>query len=130
MSMDHLDRVVEEAVIQRTHAAIVESLANDGENLIASVVKLALEAKVKDGYRDVPFIQKVARDQIQEVAQEAIKDWAQGTHEKIRDEIQRQLSSPATQKRIASALIEQMVKAADGAARWNFALEIHEKKDD
>jgi histidine ammonia-lyase len=130
--LENIDKIVEEAVTQRTHAAIVQSLEGDMHGLVSKIVDTVLHTKVRDGntYRDIPFIQMVARDAIQEVAKEAVAEWAQKARPKIQAELERQLSTSKTHRLIATQLVDKLVKTAESTLRYNFVLRVVDEGED
>ena len=114
-----IEKVVEDAVRAQVQQMIVTSLESvDG--LTARIVAGALQAKVKDGYREVPFIEKLSADAVREAAQVAAREWIDESRPALVAEVKRQLT--AQKANVAQALVDSLAKAAGSA--YSFKLEI------
>jgi len=114
-----IEKVVEDAVRAQVQQMIVTSLESvDG--LTARIVAGAMQAKVKDGYHETVFIEKICREAVQEAAQTAVKEWIVEQRPMLMAEIKRQLS--AQKAGVAQALVESLAKSAANA--YTFKVEI------
>lgn len=114
-----IEKVVEDAVRAQVQTMIVSSLEGvDG--LTARIVAGALQVKVKDGYREVAFIEKLCAGVVQSAAQEAAQEWIAENRPALVAEVKRQLT--AQKAGVAQALVESLGKAAGSA--YTFTLQI------
>lgn len=114
-----IEKVVEDAVRAQVQQMIVTSLESvDG--LTARIVAGALQAKVKDNYREVAFIEKLCATVVQSAAQEAAQEWIEESRPALVAEVKRQLT--AQKAGVAQALVESLGKAAGSA--YTFRIEI------
>lgn len=128
VKIEGFDSIIAEAVNQRVAVAIAEALKGDQVRLVERFVDAALSAKTKDGYRELPFIEKVAKDTIQEVTKQEVAKWAESIRPAITDELERQLGTKKMQREIATGLVGSFMKATSSA--WNIKVTISEPPTD
>ncbi len=117
VKIDGFDHIIREAVQKRIEASIAESLVTERDGIVERVVGVALNAKVKDGWKEVSFLDKLARDTIQKATQDVVKEWVGSLVPTIRAEIERQLGTKAVQKQIASEMVAQFIRT--GTSHYN-----------
>lgn len=114
-----IEKVVEDAVRAQVQQMIVTSLESvDG--LTSRIVAGALQAKVKSGYREVSFIEKLCTETVQATAQQAATEWIEENRSALVAEVKRQLS--AQKAGVAQALVESLAKAAGSS--YSFKVQI------
>jgi len=84
-----------------------------------------LEAKVKDGYRELPFLEKLSRDTIQEATEAVVSEWVMGLVPEIRAAIEKQLGTQKARTALASALVNQLIHVAEHP-KWQIKVEFQE----
>lgn len=117
-----IEKVVESAVRAQVSQMVVQSLEGvDG--LTARIVAGALQSPVRDqrSYRDIPFIEKLAKDAITQAAQEAITAWIDENRDALRKEVARQLT--ANKDNIAASMIQSFTEAASSIYRMSVVFE-------
>jgi hypothetical protein len=120
-----IENVVEAAVQAQVQKMIVESLEGvDG--MVGRLVAGAMQAPVKDNYREIPFIQKLCRETVQTAATTAMKGWMEKNGPALQAEVERQLT--AQKKDVASALVLSLAKAAGNV--YQFKVVIKERNED
>lgn len=107
-----IEKVVEDAVRAQVQQMIVASL-DSVDGLTARIVAGALQAKVKDGYREVAFIDKLCREAVHDAAQQAAREWIEEHRPALVAEVKRQLA--AQKATVAQALVESLATAAGRA---------------
>ena len=110
VSIEGFDNIIAEAVRKRVEVSIVEGLAKDHDGLVERIVKTAMDGKIRDNYRDIPFIEKLAKDVIQEAAREAMKAWVAEAAPQIQAEIERQLGTAKFRKQAATAMLDNFIR--------------------
>lgn len=116
-----IEKVVESAVRAQVQKMMVESLEGvDG--LVGRLIAGAMQVKVKDGvtYREIPFIERLCRDAVQEAAQEAMKAWIEENKPALRAEVERQLT--AQKKTLAESMVASFGAAAGDQYRIRVVL--------
>src|SRR3990167_10065173 len=101
VKIEGFDSIIREAVEQRIRASIAESLDSERDGIVERVVRTALEAKVKDGYRELPFLEKLSRDTIQEATEAVVSEWVMGLVQEIRAAIEKQLGTQKARTALA-----------------------------
>ncbi|MEN8233749.1 MAG: hypothetical protein ABFR89_02360 [Actinomycetota bacterium] len=109
VAIEGFDAMVTEAVKSRIEVSITEALAQDQEKLVASIVRAAMTGKVKSGYRDVPFIEKLATDAIHGAAKEAMTEWVKEAAPAIKAEIERQFGTAKFKKELATTMLKRLI---------------------
>jgi len=113
VKIEGFDHIIREAVQKRIEASIAESLESERHAIVEAVVHVALNAKVKDGYKEIPFIEKLARDEIQTATRDAVVGWVQSIKPDIQAEVEKLLATKKAQKELAAAMLGQLVGIAD-----------------
>ena len=115
-----IEKVVEAAVQAQVQKMIVESLEGvDG--LVGRLVAGAMQVNVKDGYREIPFIQKLCRDAVHQAASDAMKAWLTEHAADIQREVERQFT--LQKKELAASLVGNLVEAAGSAYRFRVTID-------
>jgi len=127
VKIDGFDHIIREAVQKRIEASIAESLVTERDGIVERVVGVALNAKVKDGWKEVSFLDKLARDTIQKATQDVVKEWVGSLVPTIRAEIERQLGTKAVQKQIASEMVAQFIRT--GTSHFNIKVEFETPRE-
>lgn len=127
VKIDGFDHIIREAVQKRIEASIAESLVTERDGIVERVVGVALNAKVKDGWKEVSFLDKLARDTIQKATQDVVKEWVGSLVPTIRAEIERQLGTKAVQKQIASEMVAQFIRT--GTSHYNIKVEFETPRE-
>lgn len=119
-----IEAVVESAVKAHVQKMIVESFESiDG--LVGRIVAGAMQAKVKDGssYRELPFIEKLCKDAIQDAAQTGVRDWIEENRPALMAEVKRQVT--AQKGDIAASMVEAFIKGV--SSTYSFKVLVGER---
>jgi len=122
------EELVEPIVRAEIQTAIVRQLESD-TNLIPKLVEAALGAKVnKDGYRDKRYssdnkylyIDWLCKQAIQTAAKEAMNEYLEENHEKLKVEVKKQLRK--SEAELASIFVEGLIGGVKST--WSFKVNI------
>lgn len=119
--------LVEPIVRAEISAAIIQQLEGNA-NLIPALIEAALVEKVNDtGHRGQYssdrkhlFIDVLCKDAIQAAAKEAMKEYLEENHEKLKVEIKKQLRK--SEAELAGLFVDGLVSGLQ--SRWNFSVGI------
>ena len=115
VSIEGFDSIITEAVERRIQASIAEAMQTEAGGIVERLVKEALSAKVKDGsrYRDIPFMEKLARDTIQEATTNVMRDWVIEYSPVIREALEKQIATQKFRKALSSAMLAGLLANAE-----------------
>ena len=125
VSIEGFDNIIAEAVRKRVEVSIVEGLSEDHDGLVERIVKTAMEGKIRDNYRDIPFIEKLAKDVIQEAAREAMKAWVAEAAPQIQAEIEKQLGTAKFRKQATTAMLDNFIRHVQSGYSTKVSFEMH-----
>lgn len=101
------DKTVEQVVRDHLQTSLLAAMDKDKDRVIDKIVQHAIYGKVKEGYSEVAFIDKLISDVLREECRLILKQWLQDNRAKIAEQMHKAMTrrkTPFTE--LANAMID------------------------